>query len=299
MRKIFLYVFILQKLFLISIYNFFKMSNSICKELRLFIENFLVFQPSRFRARRINKKLLKKFKPIRFIGIDNVRLYAWFIPPKKNKPTILFFHGQAESILSHQDFALMCVENGFGAFMLSYRGHYKSWGKVSEEGVYHDAQSALNKLKELKIKDVILWGHSLGTCVATNTALQIKPIALILQSPIKDINSAALDVCNFYLKRMKLNFLKPFLNETIRKMDFIQKFDNINKINKITCPILIAHSKTDQIAPYANSEELAKKNKNAKVFISNLGSHWKIDWFKSEAVNFIKDLSNNLVTDKI
>ena len=177
---------------------------------RMGMENYLIFQPAKLRAVRIKRELLGKFKTVRFVTLDGARLFAWFIPPKENKPTILYFHGQAESILNHQDIAEFAIKNGYGLFMLSYRGHYRSWGLPSEKGIYTDAQTAINKLKDLGIeaKDIILWGHSLGTTVATNTAVHNEVKALILQSAVLNMHYSAIDMANFYLRRLRVRFLK-------------------------------------------------------------------------------------------
>lgn len=117
--------------------------------------------------------MLKKINPQRFINPEGIKLYAWFIKPKDKMPVILHLHGQAEFILSHQDVALYCLNKGFGLFMLSYRGHYKSAGKASEQGIYNDAQAAIKHLKKLGVDEdkIILWGAFLGTAVALETAI--------------------------------------------------------------------------------------------------------------------------------
>jgi abhydrolase domain-containing protein 17 len=37
---------------------------------------------------------------------------------------------------------------------------------------------------------------------------------------------------------------------------FGDKFDNINKINKINCPILLIHGTLDEIVPFSHSKEV-------------------------------------------
>lgn len=259
------------------------------------IENYLIFQPSRLRAKRIKKGLLKKIHPQRFINSEGIKLYAWFIKPKNKMPVILHLHGQAESILSHQDVALYCLENGFGLFMLSYRGHYKSGGKASEQGVYNDAQAAILQLKKLGVDEdkVIIWGHSLGTVVAAHTAINNKVMGLILQSPIKEIKSAAIDVYNFYSQKLHLDVLGLFTKKHIQKMNFIQKLDNMTKIKDIKCPILILHSTDDKVAPHENSIVLSKQNQNTQLYISPLGNHWDTDWCLDKVFEFTKSLEYN------
>lgn len=288
-RKLLFYLFIIKKMVLLLIYPLFERDEKIYVAVRKNIENHLIFQPSRLRAKRIQRGLLKKINPQRFMNPEGIKLYAWFIKPKNNMPVILHLHGQAESILSHQDIALFCLENGFGLFMLSYRGHYKSGGKASEQGVYNDAQSAILHLKKLGVDGdkIIIWGHSLGTVVAVETALKNKVAGIILQSPIKEIKSAAIDVNNFYCKRLHLDVLAYFTKKHIQKMNFIQKMDSISKIKDVKCPILILHSETDKIAPCQNAIELAQQNKNAQLHLSPIGNHWDFDWCKNVVFDFL------------
>lgn len=295
MRKLFFYLIIAKKIFLLFVYPLFEREGKLFAIIRKEIENYLIFQPSRLRAKRIKRELLKKINPQRFINMDRIKLYAWFIKPKENMPVFLHFHGQAESILSHQDLALYCIENGYGLFMLSYRGHYKSGGKPSERGLYRDAKSAMKQLKKLGVDEdkVIIWGHSLGSVVALETAVYYNVMGIILQSPIKEIKSAAIDVYNFYCKRLHLTQVARFAQQHILKMRFIQKMNNLKKIKAIKCPILILHSKTDKIASYQNSVELAQQNPNAQLYVSGYGSHWDAGWCMNRVFEFVKSLEYN------
>lgn len=295
MRKLFFYLFIIKKLILLFVYPLFEKDGEFFMTIRKNIENYLIFQPSKLRAKRIKKGLLKQINPQRFVNQEGIKLYAWFIKPKNKMPVILHLHGQAESILSHQDLALYCMERGFGLFMLSYRGHYKSGGRASEQGVYNDAQSAISQLKKLGVDEdkIILWGHSLGTAIAVETALHNKVLGIILQSPIKEIKSAATDVFNFYCKRLNLNLLAILVNTHIQKINFIQKVDTINKIKDIKCPILILHPETDKIAPCKNSMDLSEENQKAQLYISPQGSHWDVNWCLNRVFEFTESLEYN------
>jgi alpha-beta hydrolase superfamily lysophospholipase len=187
------------------------------------------------------------------------------------------------------------LENGYGLYMLSYRGHYKSGGVASEKGVYKDAQAAIEQLtkKGIRKKDIVLWGHSLGTVVAVETALNNRVAGVILQCPIKDLKSAAIDVYKFYCNRLHLGFLAKLAAHHIKRMKLISKMNNINKISRIKCPILIMHSKSDRITPYENSVELSKMAKNSHLVISERGSHWDVNWCFKSAFEFVKSLEYN------
>jgi len=274
------------------IYPYFMGKSKLSLIIRMGIENYLIFQPAKLRMMRVQRNLLKKFKTIRFASNDGARLFAWFIPPQDNKPTILYFHGQAESILYHQDIAEFALKKGYGAFLLSYRGHYRAWGLPSEKGIYSDAQAAILKLKSLGIEtvNIILWGHSLGTTVAMNTAVHNNVKALVLQSPIKDLSTGAYDLVNFYLRRLKLPWLRKYVKQHFKDIKFIQKFDNLQKISKVNCPILLVHSKTDRIAPSKNSRELYEHKLNAQIYLAERGSHWETKWCIKKISEFIENL---------
>lgn len=297
MRKLFFYLFILKKVVLLLIYPLFENDRKGFITIRKNIENYLIFQPSKLRAIRIKKGLLKKINPQRFMNPEGIKLYAWFIKPKNKMPVILHLHGQAESILSHQDIALYCLEKGFGLFMLSYRGHYKSGGKASEQGVYNDAQAAILQLKKLGVDEdkIVIWGHSMGTAIAVQTAIRNNVLGLILQSPIKEIKSAAIDVYNFYSKKLNLAILGLFAEKYIQKMNFIQNMDNMTKIRDIKCPVLILHPIADKIAPFGNSIELSGQNPNVQLYISEEGNHWNADWCLERVFEFTKSLEYDKV----
>lgn len=292
MQKFLYYLLLIKKALYICIYPFFMGKSKLSLFFRLGIENYLIFQPAKLRAKRINRNLLKKFKTVRFASTDGARLFAWYVKANENKPTILYFHGQAESILTHQDNVEFAIRNGYGIFMLSYRGHYRAWGLPSEKGIYKDAQASINKLNEFGVdtRDIILWGHSLGTTVATETAVHNSVKALILQSPIKDINSAAQDLTNFYIRRLKIHWLRMHIKNHIKDIKFYQKFDNVNKIAKINCPILFVHSKTDRISPSKNSRELYEKKIKSQLYLAERGSHWDTKWCIKRIEDFIANL---------
>lgn len=295
MRKLFFYLFILKKVGLLLIYPLFERKGESFATVRKNIENYLIFQPSRLRAKRVQRGLLKKINPQRFVNSEGIKLYSWFIKPKNKMPVILHLHGQAESISAHQDIALYCLEKGFGLFMLSYRGHYKSSGKASEQGVYNDAQAAILQLKKLGVDQdkIILWGHSLGTVMAVETARHNNVLGVILQSPIKEIKSAATEVHKFYCKRLHLNIIGLLAQKHMERMNFIQKMDNLSKMKDLKCPILILHNKTDQVAPYTNAIELAERNPNSQLHISDAGSHWTSDWCFDKVFEFVNSLEYN------
>lgn len=292
MKALFYFYFITNKLLLIVLYSILPKKGRFFKHLRFKIENNIFFSPRIKKIYPVKHELLGKFEPVRIMTHDCVRLYGWHIKPKENNPVILFCHGQSENISKWQDTAAFIEKSGYGAFFLSYRGHYRSAGMPDEKGIYTDAEAAISFLKRngYDEKDIIVWGRSLGSTVACETALKYNLKGVILESPILNIKTAAMSITDMYLKQSNLYFLKKYLFDIFEKAEFRQKFENSKKIEKINCPILITHSKNDKKIPYKTSEELHSKNKNSKLFICDEGSHDTNDWCFNKIKEFILSL---------
>lgn len=71
------------------------------------------------------------------------------------------------------------------------------------------------------------------------------------------------------------------------------KFDNLSKIQKVTCPILLFHGKGDDLIPIEHVDKLYEKcNKNKSELIKYDGDHNKPPYsFVKEIDDFIKKQS--------
>jgi len=119
--------------------------------------------------------------------------------------------------------------------IIAWRGFSGNKGKPSEEGLYKDGKGAINWLvnKGIKQENIILYGESLGTGVATHLAQNKKFAGIILETPFTSMIDAAK---NFY----------PYIPVSLLLKD---KFDNKEKMKNINIPILIMHGEADQIVP--------------------------------------------------
>ena len=103
------------------------------------------------------------------------RLHSWYWPADAaGAPTLLYLHGVRWNLTAH----LRRIENlrsfGFSVVAIDYRGFGQSDGEMpSEEGVYDDAAVAWRWLvaQEPDPKKRFIYGHSLGTAVATELAV--------------------------------------------------------------------------------------------------------------------------------
>ena len=95
---------------------------------------------------------------------DGVKLHGWFVPGKSDL-TLLWFHGNAGNISRRVDnIALLHERLGANIFIIDYRGYGRSEGSPSEQGLYLDAEAAIDYLRSREdVKDdrLVLFGRSL------------------------------------------------------------------------------------------------------------------------------------------
>ena len=200
------------------------------------------------------------YQDAEIITDDNIRLHGWFIPVNDAKATMLFFHGNAGNISHRLDSIGIFNRLGLNVFIIDYRGYGQSEGKVTEKGTYRDAEAAwkyLNKIQTISEKPIIIFGRSLGASIAAWLASKHTPAALIVESGFTSVASMGQ---RFY----------PFL--PVRWLTYI-KYDTKQYVKDITCPVLVAHSSSDEIIPYDEGREIFDAAPDPKIFLEMRGGH--------------------------
>ena len=173
---------------------------------------------------------------------DNIELVGWYHKKDlKNFKTLVFFHGNAGS-LENRIYKLNHFQDmDINFLIIAWRGFSGNNGKPSEEGLYLDGKSAIDWLinNGVNEKNLVLYGESLGTGVATHLAQNKNFAGVILETPFTSMIDTAK---KFY----------PYIPVKLLLKD---KFENYKKIKNINSPILIMHGEKDQIVPF----EMGKK----------------------------------------
>ncbi|KAF3824583.1 hypothetical protein GH733_009917 [Mirounga leonina] len=116
-----------------------------------------------------------------------------------SRPIILYLHGNAGTRGGDHRVELYKVLSSLGYHVVTfdYRGWGDSVGTPSERGMTYDALHVFDWIKARSGDNpVYIWGHSLGTGVATNLVRRLceretPPDALILESPFTNIREEA------------------------------------------------------------------------------------------------------------
>ena len=190
-------------------------------------------------------KLKVDIEEVQINTSDDINLLGWFHKKDLNRfKTIVYFHGNAGK-LENRIYKLNHFKDMDVNFLIiSWRGFSGNPGKPSEKGLYKDGKSAIAWLKNIGLveKDIILYGESLGTGVATQIAQNKKFAGLILETPFTSMVDAAK---NFY----------PYIPVGLILKD---RYENDKKIKNINIPILVMHGEADQIVPFKMGKKIYK-----------------------------------------
>ncbi|MGD9580958.1 MAG: alpha/beta hydrolase [Vampirovibrionia bacterium] len=197
----------------------------------------------------------------------NVNLNCWFIPPQQGKPTVLWCHGNGETISSTQVVAKQIAAEGNGVMMVEYEGYGANEGAPSEEKVYNNALDAakyLNTQKGIPNNQIIVMGHSLGGPIAAHTAASVPEgdhfKAVILDSTVPDMGTLVKSwIDNDYLAKIS----EPKENYTLNRVQkdlqtnggLFPTSEFIPHIPKST-KILMVHSYRDNVVDGYVGEKL-------------------------------------------
>ncbi|MCX6110135.1 MAG: alpha/beta hydrolase [Proteobacteria bacterium] len=112
---------------------------------------------------------------------DGTRLNLWHIAPaagKDRRAVVVHFHGNAQNMSAHFLFVAWLAKAGYDVVTFDYRGYGRSSGVPERAGLFRDGRAVLDWVRqapELRGKDVIVFGQSLGGAVATVVVAEAPP----------------------------------------------------------------------------------------------------------------------------
>ena len=242
-----------------------------------FYQRSLLYHPSE--NNYLNDKISFSYEEI-FIETDkNIKLKSWFIEKDLNKfKTILIFHGNAGNLFNRIYKLNELNKLDLNILIISWRSFSGNKGKPTEKNLYHDAEQAVKwlKAKGLDNKNIILYGESLGTGVAVELAQKNTFNSVILESPFTSIAKAA----KIYYPYLPINLLLK------------DRYDSIDKIDKIIKPVLIMHGMKDNIVPHEMGIMLFQKANHPKYSYFPKNDDHMMD-FNGKLLDTIRVFINN------
>ena len=198
-------------------------------------------------------KIAVDIKKVTILTSDNIELLGWYHEKNiKDFKTIIYFHGNAGSLENRIHKLNHFHEMNVNFLIVAWRGFSGNNGNPSEQGLYVDGKSAIDWLikKGVDEKNLILYGESLGTGVATHLAQNRSFAGVILETPF----TSMIDAAKIFYPYIPVNLLLK------------DKFENYKKIKNVKLPILVMHGEKDQIVPFSMGKKIYEMANEPKYF---------------------------------
>ncbi|MCI5163054.1 MAG: alpha/beta hydrolase [Candidatus Electrothrix sp. AX5] len=171
-----------------------------------------------------------------------------FFSAGKDKPTILFFHGNGEIVADYDEIGPEYVRYGLNVLVTDYRGYGWSDGVPSFSTLLADSHVLYSELKKILAEreykpTVFIMGRSLGSAPAIELARKYNEdiSGLIIESGFAETLPLA-----------------ETLGADMSAIDITeeQTFNNRGKIKDVTKPTFLLHGQLDTLIPLWQAEKL-------------------------------------------
>ncbi|KAL0910585.1 hypothetical protein M5K25_021583 [Dendrobium thyrsiflorum] len=178
--------------------------------------------------------------------------------------TLLYSHGNAADLGQLYDLLTeLSVHLRVNVMGYDYSGYGQSSGKPSEQNTYVDIEAVYKCLEEnygTNAENIILYGQSVGSGPTLDLATQLSNIrAVVLHSPILS----------------GLRVMYP-----VKHSYWFDIYKNIDKVPRVTCPVLIIHGTADEVVDWSHGKRLWElcKEKYEPLWIKG-GRHCNLELY--------------------
>jgi fermentation-respiration switch protein FrsA (DUF1100 family) len=179
---------------------------------------------------------------------DGTAISALYLADDGARFVLLYSHGNGEDIGDDLEYLRELHRAGFSVFAYDYHGYGTSQGRPSEQAVYRDIDAAYAYLVDslgIPAGRIIAFGRSLGGAAAADLAARRPVAALVMES----------------------SFVTAFRVMTRVRLLPFDKFDNIGKIKRVRCPVLLIHGTDDRTISFWHGQALFKAANRPKRLV--------------------------------
>lgn len=183
------------------------------------------------------------FEEITLKAPDSAQLNALYFSARRqpSRGAVLYFHGNRGNLSRWGGMHSPFTSRGYDVLMLDYRGYGKSTGQPTEEGLYEDAATALQWLRQRHaLSRILFYGRSLGSGVAAQLAVAHTPRMLLLETPYDAIPSV-----------IRAQVLLPLPDCTFR-----HQFPTARFLPQVECPVYVFAGTQDRLIPMRIAQRL-------------------------------------------
>ncbi len=205
-----------------------------------FLQEKLIFLPEKL-STNYTYSFREPFEEFYLERPDGARLNALHFKRKDPRGVILYFHGNAGNLSRWGEIVQDLVRLNYDLVVMDYRTYGKSKGKLSEKALLEDARAFYEYLeRQYPREEIILYGRSLGSAMASYVASAHQVSLLILETPFYSLLDVARD-------RFPVLPVESFLKYPMRNYEFLRSAES---------PIVILHGNRDEVVPIRSAYKL-------------------------------------------
>jgi uncharacterized protein len=222
-----------------------------------------------------------RYEDVSFRTTDGLTLRGWYIPAAKTTgKTLILLHGYPAdkgNILP----VLAFLHEDFNLLLFDFRYLGESEGSYSTAGVKEidDLLAAIQFLRSRGVKEVGVWGFSMGGAVALmaiEKAPEIK--AVVSDSSYASLAQMALQLFRMPLLNYPIAYLIGLWAKLFLGID-VREVSPAARIRYTALPILLIHSSADSVIPFSHAralQEALTKNPNAEFWFNDRFAHGEL-----------------------
>ena len=213
---------------------------------------------------------------------DGTPLGGYWCRPLDGAPTMLYLHGNGECIGDQLDHWPRWAEGaGANIFFVDYPGYATSRGVPTFTSCRQAASAALQYLLAQPaevVPGVVLAGRSVGSIFALDAAAGCPATrlrGLLLESGIADIAPRL---------RLRVPYERVGIDRVTLERQLDRDFNHRRKLESLSCPVLILHTRHDSLVASHNSEQLARwaGPRLRRLVLFERGDHNTIQWLNGD-----------------
>jgi hypothetical protein len=171
---------------------------------------------------------------------DSLSVNAWHLTQPEARTTVLFFGGNGFYLVQSKSYLQALTRPPANAFLWDYRGYGRSDGEPGVAAFRQDALTIYDHLVEergVPPEQLLVWGHSLGSFLATHVAAERSVAGLVLENPATNVDDWVDHLIPWYVRLFLGVDVDPALREE----------NNLDRLRTLTAPLLVVAGAEDNV----------------------------------------------------
>lgn len=182
---------------------------------------------------------------------DSVDVNAWHLTQPEASATVLFFGGNGFYLVQSKGYLRALTRPPTNAVLWDYRGYGRSGGSPGVEALKHDAVAVYDSLRarhDVSPDRLVVWGHSLGSFLATHVAAEREVAGVVLENPATNVDDWVGHLIPWYVRLFLGVEVAPAL----------QGESNLDLVRSLEAPLLVVAGASDNVTDPEMARELHK-----------------------------------------